>query len=77
MGRVYFQKSEYHSQFLMYVTTSVQSMVISVGTLVGALLCAYFVANHEYNLTVGDYTLFISYIQQLYAPLNIIGMLYS
>jgi ABC-type transport system involved in Fe-S cluster assembly fused permease/ATPase subunit len=61
----------------MYATTSVQSVIISTGTLVGALLCAYFVANHENNLTVGDYTLFISYIQQLYAPLNIIGMLYS
>lgn len=52
-----------------------QNVIISVGLLVGSMLCAWMVFNHD-TLTVGDYVLFASYIVQLYVPLNWFGTYY-
>ena len=50
---------------------SVQNLIIIVGLLGGSLLCGKMVSQGD--LTVGDFVLFISYIVQLYAPLNFFG----
>jgi len=45
-----------------------------MGLLAGSMLTAYRVSEGE--LTVGDFTLFLSYLMQLYAPLNWFGTYY-
>lgn len=52
-----------------------QNVIISVGLLVGSMLCAWMVY-HNQGLTVGDYVLFAAYITQLYVPLNWFGTYY-
>eukprot|EP00043_Microstomoeca_roanoka_P013838 m.136026 g.136026 ORF g.136026 m.136026 type:complete len:877 (-) comp15861_c0_seq2:159-2789(-) len=64
----------WRSQASLNLLNVIQSVVITVGMLIGTLLCGYMVAQGE--LTVGDFVLFISYIIQLYAPLNFFGTYY-
>lgn len=47
---------------------------MGIGLLSGSLICARNVYSGQ--LTVGDYILFISYVEQLYGPLNALGMYY-
>ena len=49
-------------------------MIVTAGLLGGMLLAAYRVV--EGDLTVGDFSLFMSYTIQLYGPLNFLGMYY-
>ena len=51
-----------------------QNTIITVGLLAGSMLTAYRVSVGE--LTVGDFTLFLSYLMQLYSPLNWFGTYY-
>jgi len=51
-----------------------QNVIITMGLLAGSMLTAYRVSEGE--LTVGDFTLFLSYLMQLYAPLNWFGTYY-
>ncbi len=47
---------------------------MNTGLLAGALYCGYLV--YKSTLTVGDFVLFGTYIQQLMVPLNFLGTLY-
>lgn len=51
-----------------------QKTTMGIGLLSGSLICARNV--YSGKLTVGDYILFISYVEQLYGPLNALGMYY-
>ena len=59
------------SQNLLNFTHNV---IITTGFLCGYLLCGHLVSQGE--LTVGDYVMFGTYMTQLMAPLNALGMLY-
>jgi ATP-binding cassette subfamily B (MDR/TAP) protein 6 len=48
-----------------------QQSIISLGMLAGTLLAGYRVA--EGRLTAGDFVQFITYLNQLYSPLNWFG----
>ncbi|XP_072179638.1 ATP-binding cassette sub-family B member 6-like [Diadema setosum] len=71
---VSYQVSEWKSTASLSLLNSAQNLVINAGLLVGCLLCAHLVTEHE--LTAGDYVLFSSYIMQLYSPLNFFGTYY-
>ena len=51
-----------------------QNVIITLGLLVGATLCAYRVTQGV--LDVGDFVLYCTYIIQLYSPLNFFGTYY-
>jgi len=66
---------EWLSNTSLSILNTAQNVVITVGLMVGTLLCAWYV--HEgYGLTVGDYVLFSTYVIQLYSPLNFFGVYY-
>ncbi|XP_022108249.1 ATP-binding cassette sub-family B member 6, mitochondrial-like [Acanthaster planci] len=69
-----YQRSEWKSISSLVLLNSGQNVIISLGLVVGSLLCAYYVSVSK--LTVGDYVLFASYIIQLYGPLNYFGTYY-
>ena len=69
-----YQEAEWKSLASLNVLSSGQNVVITVGLLVGASLCAYRVTQGV--LSVGDFVLFCTYILQLYAPLNYFGTYY-
>lgn len=71
-----YQVAEWSSSSSLCLLNVVQSGVITSGTLTGSLLCAYLIYKDEQNLTAGDYVLFITYIMQLYSPLNFLGTYY-
>jgi ABC-type transport system involved in Fe-S cluster assembly fused permease/ATPase subunit len=71
-----FQKIEWVTTASLNLLNSVQNLIISVGLLVGSLLCAWYVYQGMHGLTLGDYVLFATYIIQLYAPLNWFGTYY-
>ncbi|EDQ85337.1 uncharacterized protein MONBRDRAFT_29256, partial [Monosiga brevicollis MX1] len=53
---------------------TVQSVIIISGLLGGTLLCGYLVSIGR--LTVGDFVLYVTYVVQLYSPLNYFGTYY-
>lgn len=67
-----------HCEWLVSTSLSVlnffQKTTMGIGLLSGSLICASNVYSGQ--LTVGDYILFISYVEQLYGPLNALGMYY-
>ncbi|RKP19986.1 P-loop containing nucleoside triphosphate hydrolase protein, partial [Rozella allomycis CSF55] len=69
-----YQHADWLSQASLQVLNSSQNCVITLGLLAGSLLCANQVANGE--RTIGDFILFMTYITQLYAPLNFFGTYY-
>lgn len=69
-----YQEAEWKSLSSLNLLNSGQNIIITLGLLVGSLLCAYRVTLGM--LTVGDYVLFASYLIQLYAPLNFFGTYY-
>ena len=69
-----YQTSEWKSLSSLNVLNSAQNVIITIGLLVGSLLCAYRVTEGE--LEVGDFVLFATYIVQLYQPLNWFGTYY-
>ena len=69
-----YQDAEWKSLASLNVLGSGQNVIITVGLLLGALLCAYRVTQGV--LTTGDFVLFCTYILQLYAPLNFFGTYY-
>uniref|UniRef100_A0A8D8STF1 ATP-binding cassette sub-family B member 6 n=1 Tax=Cacopsylla melanoneura TaxID=428564 RepID=A0A8D8STF1_9HEMI len=70
-----YQKEEWKTTLSLILLNSTQNIIINVGLLIGSLLCVYQVTE-ERALTVGDYTLFTTYIMQLYVPLNWFGTYY-
>uniref|UniRef100_A0A2R5L9K5 ATP-binding cassette sub-family B member 6 n=1 Tax=Ornithodoros turicata TaxID=34597 RepID=A0A2R5L9K5_9ACAR len=71
-----FQVAEWRTNASLNLLNIIQTVVISLGTLTGTLLCAHMVVTHQSGLTVGDYVLFLTYIMQLYQPLNFLGTYY-
>ncbi|KAL1476061.1 hypothetical protein MTO96_036802, partial [Rhipicephalus appendiculatus] len=71
-----YQVAEWRSNASLNLLNCCQTVVIALGVAAGALLCAHMVADHESNLKVGDYVLFLTYIMQLYTPLNFLGTYY-
>ena len=66
--------AEWHVTASLSLLNFLQKTMMSLGLLGGSLLCAWTV--YTGRLTVGDYVLFVSYVEQLYAPLNMLGMYY-
>lgn len=71
-----YQVAEWRSNASLNLLNICQTVTIALGVAAGALLCAHMVADHESNLKVGDYVLFLTYIMQLYTPLNFLGTYY-
>ncbi|XP_053609540.1 ATP-binding cassette sub-family B member 6 [Plodia interpunctella] len=71
---VNYQKEEFKSLITLNMLNTLQNIIICSGLLAGSLLCISMVT--KYQLTVGDYVLFASYIVQLYVPLNWFGTYY-
>lgn len=69
-----YQVAERKNNFSLNFLNIFQTTVISLGLLSGSILCAWYVSNGD--LTVGDYVLFATYINQLYTPLNWFGSYY-
>jgi len=67
-----FQQADWKSSASLNVLNTAQNAVITAGLLAGCLLAAKQVVDDQ--LTVGDFVLFLTYITQLYVPLNWFGM---
>ena len=66
-----YQAHEWRSLASLSLLNVGQSVVITVGLAGGTFLCGYEVSRGK--LTIGDFVLFITYITQLYMPLNWFG----
>lgn len=71
-----YQNAEWKSQSSLALLNIIQGSTSSIGTLIGALLCAYMIYEGTNDITAGDYVLFIAYNAQLYAPLTFLGTYY-
>lgn len=71
-----YQLAEWRTSASLNLLNACQTVVIAAGVTAGTLLCAHMVAAHRSGLTVGDYVLFLTYILQLYTPLNFLGTYY-
>eukprot|EP01097_Dermamoeba_algensis_P002411 TRINITY_DN194_c0_g3_i1.p1 TRINITY_DN194_c0_g3~~TRINITY_DN194_c0_g3_i1.p1 ORF type:complete len:688 (+),score=146.99 TRINITY_DN194_c0_g3_i1:612-2675(+) len=69
-----YQESEWKTLASLNLLNTGQNLLITFGLTCGTLLCGYRVAQGE--LSVGDFVLFVSYMGQLYAPLNYFGAYY-
>ncbi|KAJ3120159.1 Homocysteine S-methyltransferase 1 [Nowakowskiella sp. JEL0407] len=69
-----YMKADWVSSASMNLLNSVQNLIIQLGLLAGSLLCAKRVVEDE--LTVGGFIFFLTYLGQLYAPLNWLGTYY-
>jgi len=69
-----YQSAQWLIQMSLNVLNTAQNIVITIGLLIGMLYCGNLVMKKE--LTVGDFVLFMSYIRQLYMPLNFFGTYY-
>ncbi|KDD73117.1 hypothetical protein H632_c2515p0, partial [Helicosporidium sp. ATCC 50920] len=67
-------REDYRLQASMTYVNVAQSLVISLGLIAGLVVCTQGIADG--SLTVGDVVLFVTLIQQLYAPLNFFGTYY-
>jgi ATP-binding cassette subfamily B (MDR/TAP) protein 6 len=63
---VAYQKADWVTLASLSLLNSAQNLVITIGLLVGCLMCGKQVANG--SLKIGDFVLFMSYINQLYGP---------
>lgn len=71
-----YQVAEWRVNASLSLLNGCQMLLIALGVAAGALLCAHLVASHQGDLTVGDYVLFLTYVLQLYTPLNFLGTYY-
>ncbi|KAI9142821.1 P-loop containing nucleoside triphosphate hydrolase protein [Paraphysoderma sedebokerense] len=69
-----YQIADFRSSASLNFLNTTQNFIINGGLLVGSLLCAYRVVQGV--LTVGDFVLYLTYISQLYGPLNWFGTMY-
>ncbi|KAJ1800074.1 ATP-binding cassette-type vacuolar membrane transporter Hmt1 [Coemansia sp. RSA 2399] len=69
-----FQEAEWLSNATMTMMNLGQSLIVQIGMCAGALLSARRV--YEGAMTVGDFTMLLAYIMQLYEPLNWFGTYY-
>ncbi|KAH9987023.1 hypothetical protein BJV74DRAFT_951775 [Russula compacta] len=69
-----YQTLEYRVVTAMNLLNLVQNFIITVGLLVGSMIVARRVVNH--GLNTSDFVFFITYLAQLYGPLNMLGSIY-
>ncbi|RHZ89747.1 hypothetical protein Glove_11g51 [Diversispora epigaea] len=69
-----FQVYDYKVSASLNVLNLSQNLVITCGLLAGCLMFAYQITQNIYS--VGDFVLFIFYMNQLYSPLNFFGTYY-
>ena len=69
-----YQEADWQSQASLVFLNTMQNIVITSGLLAGTLLAGHQVIAGV--LTVGDFTMFLTYMTQLYAPLNWLGTYY-
>jgi ABC-type transport system involved in Fe-S cluster assembly fused permease/ATPase subunit len=69
-----YNKADFKSSASLQLLNVSQNFIISLGLLIGASLCGYQVVKGE--RTIGEFTLFITYLVQLYGPLNWFGTMY-
>ncbi|KAI8916581.1 hypothetical protein DFJ77DRAFT_460401 [Powellomyces hirtus] len=67
-----YHKADFYSNMILSALNTVQNMIIQFGLLIGCILCAKRII-HDKTMTVGDFVLYLSYITQLYGPLNWFG----
>ncbi|KAI9140536.1 hypothetical protein BKA69DRAFT_1125616 [Paraphysoderma sedebokerense] len=69
-----YQKADWKSSLTSSMLNLTQNIIIQLGLLAGCLLCAKRVVDGI--MTVGDFVLYLTYINQLYGPLNWFGSYY-
>ncbi|CAG8601405.1 10888_t:CDS:10 [Funneliformis mosseae] len=69
-----YQLADQKSNVTLYILNTTQNVVIQLGLLAGCLLCASRVRRGE--MSVGDFIMYLTYIIQLYGPLNWFGNYY-
>ncbi|CAG8506513.1 9915_t:CDS:10, partial [Scutellospora calospora] len=69
-----YQMADLKSNMTLYILNTAQNVTIQFGLLAGLLLCAIRIAKNE--MSIGDFVMYLSYILQLYAPLNWFGNYY-
>ncbi|KAI8849155.1 P-loop containing nucleoside triphosphate hydrolase protein [Chytridium lagenaria] len=69
-----YQVADWKSNASMYFLNTAQNTVITLGMVIGTLLIAKRVVDGE--LTVGHFIMFVTYLIQLYQPLNWLGTYY-
>ncbi|ORX35815.1 hypothetical protein BCR36DRAFT_375811 [Piromyces finnis] len=70
-----YQKAALKSNITSTLLNLIQNVIIQTGLLVGCFICALRIMRLE-GMTVGDFVLYLSYITQLYGPLNWFGNYY-
>ncbi|KAJ3109039.1 Homocysteine S-methyltransferase 1 [Phlyctochytrium planicorne] len=70
-----YQKADFASSMSQSTLNMAQSLIIQFGLLVGCLLCAKRIVVDE-TMQIGDFVLYLTYITQLYGPLNWFGNYY-
>jgi ATP-binding cassette, subfamily B (MDR/TAP), member 6 len=58
----------------MWILDTLQNLIIHAGLLSGSMLCAKRILIDQ-SMTVGDFVLYLSYLTQLYEPLNYFGVI--
>ncbi|GES92098.1 ATP-binding cassette sub-family B member 6, mitochondrial [Rhizophagus clarus] len=69
-----YQLADKKSNLTLYILNTTQNVVIQLGLLAGCLLCASRIRRGE--MSVGDFVMYLTYIIQLYGPLNWFGNYY-
>eukprot|EP00127_Corallochytrium_limacisporum_P006677 Clim_evm56s232 gene=Clim_evmTU56s232 len=69
-----YQAVEWDTQTSLTLLNTGQSVIITVGLLAGLILCTVRILQGRF--TVGDFVLFLSYVGQMYSPLNWFGTYY-
>ncbi|CAG8623735.1 1773_t:CDS:2, partial [Ambispora gerdemannii] len=69
-----YQNAERKSTMSLYILNGIQNTIIQIGLVAGCLLCAKRITKGE--MTVGDFIMYLTYILQLYGPLNWFGTYY-
>jgi ATP-binding cassette subfamily B (MDR/TAP) protein 6 len=63
-----YQEMEWKSEMTMNLLDTIQNGIIQAGLLIGCCLCMKRIADKQ--MAVGQFVLYISYLTQLYGPLN-------
>ena len=69
-----YQKADFKSSASLYLLNTAQNLIISLGLLVGCVVIVHRVKAG--TMSIGDVVLFLTYITQLYVPLNWFGTFY-
>ncbi|KAJ2996516.1 Homocysteine S-methyltransferase 1 [Globomyces sp. JEL0801] len=67
-----YQVADFLSTATMWILDLFQNLISQIGLLIGSLLCAKRIC-YDQTMTVGDFVFFLSYLTQLYGPLNYFG----